>query len=145
MRSKRAPQVINLTERRTEAAQLRRAGLTLQQIATRLGVSKRTIITDLDAVLTSLHAVASGHLDAWRSAQLVELQEIRERAWSILRSDVRASKTHGLLMVILRAQEREAKLLGLDAPAGIGPAFPVGMPTMTDEEARKILDELPPR
>lgn len=46
-------------------------------------------------------------------------------------------------MTILRAQEREAKLLGLDPPTRVEPMLPV-VPSMTDEEADAILRELPP-
>jgi hypothetical protein len=81
-------------------------------------------------------------LDSWRSAQLTELQDMREAAHLgvIAAMDNQdwagASSFMGRL---LQAQEREARLLGLDSqPAG------VVVPTLTEAEAREILAGLPP-
>jgi len=138
-RAKTGTGSVNRAERQRRAARLRRAGCTLQEIADDLCCSIVTVHRDLRALVDTLHAEALHDLDAWKSAQLAELQQVRDEAWEAWRNDESPTGTRhdvATLRTILVAQEREAKLLGLEHTIGLIPTQ-----TMTDEEARAILAE----
>ena len=124
--------------RRRQVAQLRRAGWAHEAIADELGCSVSTVQRDIKEMVLTLHAEATHDLDAWRSTQLEELQQVRDRAIRAFDGSEEPDKAAAMLTAILKAQEREARLLGLDVAQ---PA--VLVPVLSDDEARRILDQLP--
>jgi predicted transcriptional regulator len=125
---------------RAAACQLRRAGLTQQAIADELGVSKRQVGRYLLDTRATLHKLASDELEAWRSATLHELAEIREELWSDLRGSDRSLAIRAA-RALLSASQREAQLLGLDAPTRIDAAVSVPMtPAEAEDMLRKFGD-----
>jgi predicted ArsR family transcriptional regulator len=162
--SKRSRVIVDARANRARACQLRRAGLTLQQIGDTLGVTRQTVCRYLDATLLDLHTTARDNLDAWRSAHLAELAQVRtiayhriagvpmgdpdadtgdEKVDERLRAEWEQgpSRVAPLLLTILRAMEREAKLLGLDAPVEVTGTVVTG-PAMSEDDARAVLAKL---
>ena len=126
--------------RRRQVAQLRRAGWEQQAIADELGCGLNTVKRDIKEMVLTLHAEATADIDAWRSTQLEELQQVRDRAIRAFDGSEEPDKAAAMLTAILKAQEREARLLGLDVAT---PA--VLVPVMSEERAAEIRAELPPR
>lgn len=124
--SKRRPD-IEIVKRRKEVASLYLKGYTQQQIADRLEVSRVTINRDVQAVLAQWRDETSHDMSERVAKQAMELADMRLRAWSAYQKAVGESKENGqrpksekelnALALLLRIQEREAKLYGLDAPS----------------------------
>ena len=136
--SKRSRVKLDQTERRRLVAQYRRAGCTINEICDKVGASKSTVIRDLDHLLTTLRAEALQDLDGWVSAQLSELQKVRDTVWDTIRETHPDEVPRGpLLTQSAKVQEREAKLLGLEQTVAAGPTF-----VIDDERAKQILAEM---
>lgn len=105
--------------RRERVAQLVLRGLTAREIVAALASGDNRIIngrtgepwslgtigSDLKALKTEWNRRAAEAYDEHRARQLAEVAELKRAAWAARRYDT-----------VLRAMEREAKLLGLDAP-----------------------------
>ena len=143
--------------RRRQVAQLRRAGWEQQAIADELGCGLNTVKRDIKEMVLTLHAEATADIDAWRSTQLEELQQMRANLWDRLNREDHVEEdpetgvsylvqgcadknASSLSRSLLAAAEREARLLGLDVAQ---PA--VLVPVMSEERAAEIRAELPPR
>lgn len=103
--------------RRELVAQLHLRGLTLREIAAKVGeyvvnpntgkpYSHETVNKDLELLKEEWRANAQADINEHIARQFVELAELRRAAWANKEYDT-----------VLRAMAREAKLLGLDAPA----------------------------
>ncbi|PJF21237.1 MAG: hypothetical protein CUN56_12135 [Phototrophicales bacterium] len=109
-----------IEHRREEVARMHKRRMTLREIAAGLAqkgfinpdtnapYSHVTVKKDLDALMAEWRENAQADLLTLRAAQQAELQEVKRAAWA---------KTD--LGTILRAMEREARLLGLDMPMKI--------------------------
>ena len=119
---------IEIVKRRREVARLYLKGYTQQQIADQLEVSRVTINRDVQAVLAQWQEETSHDTSERVAKQAMELADMRLRAWSAYQKAVGESKDGqaekrprterelNALALLLRIQEREAKLYGLDAP-----------------------------
>ena len=124
-------QVISL-ERKREAVQLRKEGLTLAKIGQRLGVSAvmvhKYIKSELEAIRAETHETAIME----REIALLRLESIIGISFKkALEGDWKAAS------LMLKAMERQAKLLGLDAPTKHEPVKPE-LGTITPEELNQI-------
>ena len=118
-----------IQKRRKEVANLYLKGYTQQQIADKLEVSRQTINGDVQAVLAQWRDETSHDMSERVAKQAMELADMRLRAWSAYQKAVgenrdgqsekrpRSEKELNALALLLRIQEREAKLYGLDAPS----------------------------
>ena len=122
---------------RTETAlELRIAGLSFDQIAERLGVSYTTAYVDVSAALAK-----SAESTKEKTAELRELGVARcERIVAELMPQASIPKA---AEVILKAEGRRAKLLGLDAPQKIEHSGAVDFGATRDALAQAIA-KLPP-
>ncbi|MDH5510885.1 MAG: hypothetical protein OEZ32_11090 [Nitrospinota bacterium] len=124
-------QVISL-ERKREAVQLRKEGLTLAKIGQRLGVSvvmvHKYIKSELEAIREDTHEMAVME----REIALLRLESIIGISYKKAKEgDWKAAS------LMLKAMERQAKLLGLDAPTKHEPVKPE-LGTITPEELNQI-------
>jgi transposase len=97
--------------RRMEALSLRLAGLTYEQIAERLDMSKSGAI---DLVNRTLNRAENQAVDQMRDLEATRLDRAQAAIWTrVLEGDAKAVDT------FLRISQRRAKLFGLDAPTAI--------------------------
>jgi hypothetical protein len=99
-------------QRREQVAQLYLAGATQPAIAKQLGVALGTVNRDIQHVKAMWRESQIEAMDDAVTRHLTELDFIRQQ----LRLDYNATKNPNILKELIRVQEREAKLLGLDAP-----------------------------
>lgn len=100
-----------LLARRTKVMFLRNAGATWESIAKETGVSPATCRKDYGVVCRDLNNEQPAYVVARHRAVIFDIQRANYPA--MMRGDKDAAAT------ILRALEREARLLGLDAPTRI--------------------------
>lgn len=100
-----------LFERRSKAMFLKNAGATLAKIAKETGVSITTVRKDLQIVQRDINNEQPMAVIARHRAVIFDIQRANYPA--MMRGDKDAAAT------ILRALERESKLLGLDSPTRI--------------------------
>jgi predicted DNA-binding transcriptional regulator YafY len=98
-------------QRRTKVMFLRNAGATWDKIAAEVGVSEATVRKDYGVVCRDLNNEQPAYVVARHRAVIFDIQRANYPA--MMRGDKDAAAT------ILRALEREARLLGLDAPTRI--------------------------
>ena len=120
--------VFEMQKRRKEVASLYLKGYTQQQIADKLEVSRQTINGDVKAVLAQWREETSHAMSERVAKQAMQLEDMRLRAWTAYTKAVaenrdaqsekrpRSEKELNAIALLLRIQEREAKLYGLDAP-----------------------------
>ena len=101
-----------IEQRREQVAQLYLAGANQTAIAKQLGVALGTVNKDIQHVKAMWKQSQIEAMDDAVTRHLTELDFIRQQ----LRMDYNTSKSITTLKELLRVQEREAKLLGLDAP-----------------------------
>jgi len=95
--------------RAKSALELRIEGLSVEQIAQRLGVAHSTVSLDLSHALGDLAEANKG-----KSAEFVELEVAR--CDELIRALWARRKDPSFAEKILKAIDRKAKLLGIDAP-----------------------------
>ena len=117
-----------LLARRTKAMYLKNAGATLAAIAKENGVSIATVRKDLEIVRRDINNEQPMDVIARHRAVIFDIQRANYPA--MMRGDKDAAAT------ILRALEREAKLLGLDSPTRVLAA--VSADDFANEAARLI-------
>lgn len=106
-------QNVAAAERRLTTLELRKAGLSLRQIAQRTGVSVSMAKKDLDRALADLLAEQNTKAEDWRALELERLEKMHVALWPKVVND--APNMHAVDRV-LRIAERRSKLLGLDMP-----------------------------
>ena len=99
-------------QRRTQVSQMYLAGATQPVIAKTLGVGLATVNRDIKHIQSVWKQSQLETMDEAIVKHLAELDFIRQR----LHADYANSKSITTLKELIRVQEREAKLLGLDAP-----------------------------
>jgi predicted transcriptional regulator len=102
-------------ERRAQVAEMYRKGYTQMQIAVALGTTQGTVSRDVRWLLDEWQKTHVHEVNDAVTKQLDELRELRLNAWKQFEQTERKA----WLDVILNVQEREAKLLGLNAPSEI--------------------------
>lgn len=107
---------VKTQERRKEVAKLYLRGVSQTEIAERLGVVQSTISKDVSALLEQWKATQERTIDDAVTRQLEELKQIISTAWQCLFQSESDDAKAKWLDVIMKAQDRESKLLGLDAP-----------------------------
>jgi len=117
-----------LLNRRTKVMYLRNAGATLGAIAAEVGVSVTTVRKDLEIVRRDINNEQPMDVVARHRAVIFDIQRANYPA--MMRGDKDAAAT------ILRALERESKLLGLDSPTRVLAA--VSADDFANEAARLI-------
>lgn len=133
---------IRQQERRLKVAEMRRNGSTLQQIATALGCSLRTIQRDIDSLLGDISDDQASEVEAWRLEAMDDLHELGERLWVELdRPDVNAQGVAAIAGALIKAIERTARLVGADAPQRIA----VGADHAPPETIADLYERLPVR
>lgn len=108
---KAAAKAIGIIERREQAIQFRRAGLSIRAIALRLDVDPSTIHSDIKVMLAESIKENVNNADQMRVLELERLDDM------LLRITPQISNGHlGAIAQAIRISERRAKLLGLDMP-----------------------------
>jgi hypothetical protein len=110
-----AAQRAKTAERRTQAIQLRLAGLDFETIAKRLGYSSRQAAAkDLQRALARNIEMERSAADELRHVELMRLDRLQGAFWArALGGDLKAAE------FCLRVVTERRKLLGLDAPAQV--------------------------
>lgn len=111
MNSPKHPEV---AERKQQAFDLRKAGASYRAIAQSLGVTHTTARRYVEGILADLAKQTRGTAEQYRTMQLERLQDmVLALMPQVRRGDVQAARA------LLGVMEREAKLLGIDAPTRI--------------------------
>ena len=101
-------------ENRLKAFELYKAGATYSAIAIELGVSRTSVRNYVHRVLDRLANESKALAERYRNLHLARLQDATFAIWpAVKRGDSNA------ILSLLRIMEREARLLGLDAPQKI--------------------------
>jgi hypothetical protein len=111
MARRNTKQEANIVERQLLALELRKMGLSYRAIGTKLSVSHEQARQDVEAELESLSKEREGKLEQYRQLELERLDGIMKS----LDNWVSAGNPQAV-MAYLKAMERRAKLIGLDAP-----------------------------
>lgn len=101
-------------ENKYQAFQLRKKGLTFREIGQELGVNKATAIRYCDAVLAELTKNGIADAERARVEMLARLDDGMKAFW-----DAAMKGDHKSMTTVLQIMDRQAKLLGLDAPMQI--------------------------
>lgn len=111
---KGAAEAAKRATRELEAVRLRKAGKTYRQIAEDLGVCEATAFQDVRRVLDRTRKLSNEEGEQIRAIELERLDAALESLQSrITKGEPRA------IEVMLKIQERRARLLGLDAPTKV--------------------------
>jgi predicted DNA-binding protein YlxM (UPF0122 family) len=102
---------IDITARQEKAIQLRRSGLSLREIASRLEVNVATIHSDIKTMLAEAIKENVDNADQLRAMEIERL----DRMTMAIQAQVTAGHL-GAIDRAIRISERRAKLLGLDMP-----------------------------
>lgn len=99
-------------QRRTQAVQLRLAGMDFERIAAQLGYASRgAAYTDITRALEGSLAELKHGADVLRHEELLRLNRLQAGLWSAaVGGDTRSAET------VLKIIDRRCRLLGLDAP-----------------------------
>lgn len=101
---------LNAVDKQVRALELRKAGLTLEQIANELGYASKSGAAK--ALSAALQKTIQEPADELRTLESQRLDALLHSLWNnALSGDTRAIDT------CLRVMDRRAKLLGLDAPS----------------------------
>jgi orotate phosphoribosyltransferase-like protein len=100
---------INITERQEKALQLRRSGLSIREIASRLETSPATIHGDIKTMLAE---AIKENVDNAEQLRALEVERL-DRMTLVLQPQVNNGHL-GAIDRAIRISERRAKLLGLD-------------------------------
>jgi len=123
-------------ERRVQAWELRKSGLSYRAIAKKLEVSHEQIRKDCQAVYSEFSNDALKHAEEWRTLQLERCEDMIVALWPAAQhGDVDAVKA------LLQVFKRQAALLGMDAPQRMEHSGPDGAPIEIDERITLSQDE----
>ena len=113
-------------EKQAEALELRKAGLTYDAIAARLGYTNKT--SAYKAVMTALNDLRREPAEEVRRLEVERLDALWQRLWDRLNmaGPLKLSDLGQIIQYALKLSERRAKLLGLDQPMKIAPTDPTG-------------------
>lgn len=130
-------------ERRRNAIELRKVGLSYAEIGARLGVSAPAAHAMVKKELTLLQEKMSEETESLRAMELARLDVMQKAIWLPARNG-----NFGAIDRILRIMERRAALVGLDAPTKVAATQADGTdidPMETAREFDAILEQLAER
>jgi hypothetical protein len=110
--SKTSVRRLDAVEKERQALELRKAGVTFDVIAQRLGYAHPS--GAYRAVMSGIQKTLQQPADELRQLELARLDAMLTGLWTGARQG-----NHSAVMSVLRIMERRAKLLGLDAPTVI--------------------------
>lgn len=112
MAKEKTPKEIERSQRRSKALEMRKAGFSYEQISMELGVTKKCAFDYVEQELASVAKYRQEQAETLLQLELLRLDEIIKFMW------VRAQSRNDPKAVeqILKAMERKARYLGLDAP-----------------------------
>ena len=109
-------------ERRVKAFELRKAGLSYREIGKALLVSYAQAERDVSTVMKELAATTLREAETYRIMATARLDKAQSALWkSVLEGSPRA------IEVLVKLEERRAKMWGYDAPTKIAPTDPTGV------------------
>lgn len=103
--------------RRARAVSLRVAGFSYRQIATEMGIDLHDAHDLVRRELEDTTDVTRHQIREERQIEFTRLEKIINRCWTkAFPADLKVATDYDAIRTILRAMERKAKLLGLEAP-----------------------------
>ena len=126
---------IDAHKRQLQALELRKAGVTFEAIATKLGYCNRHAA--YKAVTTALKDSIKEPAEGVREMELKRRDDMLLAMWPQVKSG-----NQGAIDRSLRIMERRAKLLGLDAPTKIAPTDPTGEHEYRDLSDNERLEQI---
>lgn len=128
MKKQRASaKLIAQREKEQRALELRKAGLTYDEIAKSLEMSKNGVWKAVNRVLEDVADEAKKEATGLRALEALRLDDLQKSLWARARKGDLAAMDR-----IIRVLERRAKLLGLDAPVKAALTDPEGAPVPLD-------------
>lgn len=121
------PVVITAAETRLLALELRKSGMTYQQIADEIGISVSGAFKHVSKALATFRAKAAEEAETVAALEAERLDSLHQALWpKAIQGDMPAVDR------VLKIMERRAKLYGLDAPTKLAATTPGG-----EEEAQR--------
>lgn len=103
------PDIVSAAEKQAEALRLRKAGLTYEEIADRLGYANKS--GAYKTVMSALRKIVQEPADELRKLEIERLDVMLASLWPFI---LKGSPRH--VEIGLKVMDRRAALLGLDAP-----------------------------
>jgi predicted transcriptional regulator len=126
-------------ERRRRAVELRKQGLTLEQIGQRLGVSGVMAHRYIKDSLATLQAQTQDITATERRLELSRLDALHRDLWkTIFEGNSEPELKIKAILAMLKIMERRARLLGLDAPVKAAVAMAPGWEAPTPERLAEV-------
>lgn len=143
--SKTSQRRLRAAERQRQALELRKAGVSFEEIARTLGYAGPS--SSYRAIMSALKRTLQEPADEVRKLELVRLDRAQRVAWErMLQGDLEA------LAKVIKVMERRARLLGLDMPTKVASTDSQGedlaltvereLYLLSDEQAQAAIDFL---
>lgn len=108
-KAKSGPEMVRRTLQQRQTLELRRSGMTINEIGMQIGRDKSTVFRYLEAALADVREEIRQTADKLRELELSRLEKLLFGLWgTAIGGDVPA------VLAVLKVLERRAKLLGLD-------------------------------
>lgn len=125
MATKTSKKVVTSAERRKEALEYRKAGLTFEEIGSRLGVTRQAAHKTVMVALSDISEKIAETADDIRTLELERLNDLFQVSYkAAMRGNLDA------IDKCIKIMDRRSKLLGLDAPSKASVEFS----RMSDDE-----------
>jgi ABC-type phosphate/phosphonate transport system ATPase subunit len=132
-----SPAHLAIAEKQRQALELRKAGATYHAIAQQLGYHDESGARY--AVRAILQRVEVESADTYRALQLLELLDLRRAIIAHARNATGGESQLKAIDRLLKIQEREARLLGLDAPTT---GLTIDVSQLSDEELEQAYQQV---
>ena len=106
-----------LEKRRLEAFELHTAGLSLADIAKRIGISKTTAWSDIQAIRWAKAAQVGNNAGILRELEAARLDKLHAAVWP--KAIAEGKPDYEAIREVLRIHDRRVALYGLDKPHGL--------------------------
>lgn len=120
---------------RRQVIELRMAGATISQICERLGIGRATAHRHIEKAMADVQAEMEGPAIAVKRMQYARLERLLQGAWGNA-----AKGDYAAIDRIIKILERQAKLLGLDAPTKLAHGGDPDAPPIKTEHAQTLSD-----
>lgn len=107
---------IDALENRRKAVALRRMGMSIQDIADKLGLSKSSVHKTITKAMAESRAAMECDVAELKALEVDRCDQLQLAAWP---QALKGSTQH--IEKVLKIMERRARLLGLDAPTKVAP------------------------